>query len=62
MSLKQLLGLNKAGITDIEIIGRIKEAQRKDLDSVEFNIEGNIVKISLPHISFDPDAENRGTW
>jgi hypothetical protein len=50
MSLKQLLGLEKTNISEAEIMTKIMEAQHKDLDSVEFVVEGNIVHIGFPHI------------
>jgi len=57
MSLKKLLGIKDANITDIEIVRKLKEAQEKELDFIELNINGDIVKISLPHIGFDPYSD-----
>lgn len=57
MSLRHLLGLDGIRIDDIEIMARIIEAQRRNLDDVEFNVDGEIVKISIPHIKFDPHME-----
>lgn len=57
MSLKKLLGISDKNITDIEIAEKIKEAQKKELDFIELNIDGDIIKISLPHIAFDPDSD-----
>ncbi len=48
MSLKHLLGLDEAAISDYEIIAKICEARRKNLDSVEFSIDGRVVRVSLP--------------
>ena len=62
MSLKELLGISEAGISDFEIVRKIREAQKKNLDFVELNLDGDIVKISLPHISFDPNADDRDSW
>jgi hypothetical protein len=61
MSLKELLGINKAGISDAEIVARLTEAQRKNLDFVELSLDGDVIKISIPHIGFDPDAD-RDSW
>ncbi|MBR9691761.1 hypothetical protein GOV06_03155 [Candidatus Woesearchaeota archaeon] len=55
MSLKKLLGLNEAGISDFEIISRLKKAQKQDLDEVDFiKADGSVVKVNLPHMDFDP--------
>ena len=55
MSLKQLLGLNEAGIADFEIMRKIKEAVKDKLDAVDFvKADGKVVKIHLPHLEFDP--------
>lgn len=49
MTLKHLLGLDNANISDIEIMARFIEAQKKNLSEVEFiKPEGTIVKILLP--------------
>ncbi len=59
MSLKQLLGLNEVGISEFEIIKKLREAQRTDLDEVDFlRPDGTVVKIHLPHIHFDPVMES----
>lgn len=62
MSIKQLLGLDEAGLTDAEIMGKILEAERQNLDEVEFDVDGDIVKISIPHVGFDPNADVGDTW
>ena len=55
MSLKQLLGLNEAGISEPEIMGKFIEAQKRNLDEIEFiTQDGAVIKIHLPHIPFDP--------
>jgi len=55
MSLKKLLGLNQAGISDFEIMNKLKEAYAHDLDEIDFIAEdGSVVKIRLPHLEFDP--------
>lgn len=62
MSLKSLLGLNETGIADWEIINKLKEAQKKDLDEVEFvGKDGSITKISLPHVQFYPEMD-QDSW
>lgn len=57
MSLKKILGLEKSNITDCEIMARLKEAQRTNMDKLEFDTGEEHVKISLPHVSFDPDCD-----
>ena len=57
MSLKKILGLENCSITDCEIMSRIKEAQRTNMDDLEFDAGEQHIKISLPHISFDPDCD-----
>ena len=58
MSLKSILGLNKAGISDMEIMKKIAEAQTKNLDEVEFvTKDGSVIKVSLPHVHFDPNMD-----
>ncbi|MBW2995910.1 hypothetical protein KY332_01285 [Candidatus Woesearchaeota archaeon] len=53
MSLKQLLGLD--GISDFEIMMKLMDAQKQDLDEVDFVKEdGSVVKVRLPHLKFDP--------
>ena len=55
MSLKSLLGLNQAGISDFEIMGKLKDAYAQDLDEVDFiDEDGSVIKIKLPHLEFDP--------
>ena len=58
MSIRKLLGLNGTGISDDEIMAKLVDAQKRNLDEVEFNIDGKTVKISLPHIAFDKDADD----
>jgi len=49
MSLRQLLGLDKAGISDIEIIEKLQNAQKQALREIDFNLgDGSVVKIRLP--------------
>jgi len=50
MSLKELLGIKEAGISEFEIVKRIQEADEKNLDFIELNVEGDVVKIDLPHL------------
>ncbi len=55
MSVKNLLGLKETGISDFEIMSKVKAAQSHDLDEVDFLTEdGSVVKIHLPHLEFDP--------
>ena len=52
--IKQLLGLDELDISDSEIMGRLIEAQKNDLDEVDFIAEdGSTVRIFLPHLKFD---------
>ena len=56
MTLKKLLGLNQSRITEWEICAKIAEAQKLGLEEVDFTDEfGNIVKIHIPSMHFDPD-------
>ena len=59
MSLKNLLGLTDANISDSEIMAKVAEAMRKGLSEVEFiNIDGSRTKIELPNGSgFDPKMD-----
>ena len=62
MSLKKLLGLEIAEITDIEIMARIKQADMNNQDYCEFDIEGEKIRIGIPHIQFDPNSDDRDSW
>jgi len=54
MSLKNLLGLTDADISDSEIMARVADAMRKGMSEVEFiKIDGSKTKIELPHMGFD---------
>lgn len=49
MTLKHLLELDETGISDIEIMARFIEAQKKQLGEVEFvKPDGSRVRILLP--------------
>lgn len=49
MTIKHLLGLDDANISDAEIMARFNEAQKKNLGEVEFiKSDGTRVKILLP--------------
>jgi hypothetical protein len=49
MTIKHLLGLDDLNITDVEIMARFTEAQKKCLGEVEFiRPDGDRVKILLP--------------
>lgn len=61
MSLKKILGLGNSRISECEIMNKIVEAQKKDLDEVEFvSQDGTITKVSLPHLHFYPEMYD--TW
>ena len=58
MSLKNLLGLGESNITEFEIMAKITQAQKNNLENVEFIREdGSIIRISLPNIEFDPHMD-----
>lgn len=61
MSLKKLLGLEHLNISDDELIILIAEAQSKNIREAEFEIDGEIVKFSIPLIGFDPDSD-KDSW
>ena len=55
MSLKKLLGLNQAGISEFEVMGKLNDAVAHDLDEVDFIAEdGSVIRVKLPHINHDP--------
>ena len=55
MSVKDLLGLEDCGISDYEIMSKLREALVNGLEEIEFvDIEGKTVKVSLPQMQFDP--------
>ena len=60
MSLKQLLGLDDMNLSDVDIMGKIKDAYDNDLDEVEFwKDDGTKVVVRLPHIDSDDPWEDR---
>ena len=61
MSIKSLLGMLDANIQDYEIIEKIRKAQKENKDHVEFVLDGSVVRISLPSVSFDPNAD-QDSW
>ena len=53
MSIKNLLGLKDANISDCDIMAKIREAQRNNLTEVEFvKLDGSRVRIELPKMGF----------
>jgi len=61
MSLKQLIGLNESGISDYDIIKKIKDAEINKLEEVDFaKPDGGVTKIHLPHLEFDPFMVRNG--
>lgn len=49
MSIKKLLGLTGTNISDCEIIAKLTQAQRRNLDEIEFvKVDGTVIKIQLP--------------
>lgn len=52
-TLKRLLGLEETQISDIEIVAKLNEAQKKNLDEIEFvKGDGSKTIIRLPKASF----------
>ncbi len=63
MSLKGLFGLNECNISEAEIMRKYINARRNGFDTVEFIREdGSVVKISLPHMQYDPFMDAPDTW
>ena len=58
--LKKLLGLNSADISDEEIIAKVREAQKRNLDYIEFNVDGDITKVGIPHNISCPEVDSKG--
>ena len=53
MSFKKRLGIK--GISNCEIIRRIKDAQSNNLDEVDFvSKDGSVIRVHLTHLEFDP--------
>lgn len=49
MSLKRLLGLEETGISDAEIAAKLIDAQKKNLDEVDFiKADGSTIQVKLP--------------
>ena len=62
MSLKNLLGLTDANISDSEIMAKVAEAMRKNLSEIEFiKLDGSRIKIELPSPGFDSSMDI-GSW
>jgi hypothetical protein len=55
MSLRTILGLGETGLTDYEIMAKISDARKRNLDEVDFiNADGSITKIFIPSMpNFD---------
>ncbi|MBW2977329.1 hypothetical protein KY331_00640 [Candidatus Woesearchaeota archaeon] len=55
MSIKNILGLTETGLTDYEIMAKIREARRKNLNEVDFiSVDGSVIKLFIPLIpNFD---------
>ena len=54
MSIKNLLGLEEASITEDQIMERFCDAYNHNLEEVEFSLpSGKKVIIRLPHIDFN---------
>lgn len=61
MTVKKLLGLESFPLSDAEIMRKIKEAQNKKQDEIEFSAEGKMsVKVRLRHLS--PDGLMKGNF
>jgi hypothetical protein len=56
MSLKQLLGLSETGISEFEIMKKLRKAQMRKIEEVDFEkVDGSVIRIKLPHVGFDPE-------
>lgn len=55
MSIRNMLGLGETGLTDYEILAKIKDAQRKNINEIEFiGMDGSVIKLFVPSIpNFD---------
>ena len=58
MTVKDRLDLTEAGISVSEIMTKVREAQKQNLDEVEFvKPDGTVVRMRFPHVTFDPYME-----
>ena len=58
--IKQWLGLVENDISDSEIMQKLRNALKNDLDEVDFiKKDGTVVKVKFPHMKFD-DFMNKG--
>jgi len=55
MSIRNILGLGETGLSDYEILSKIREAREKNLNEINFiNADGSLIKIFVPSIpNFD---------
>ena len=60
MSLKKLLGLSEADISDEEIIAKVREAQKRNLDYIEIMVKGDMVQIKIPNNISCPPVDSKG--
>ena len=51
MSLKKILGLEQIHIDDTEIMRKIVEAKKKNIETIEFSSDTKKVKINISNIS-----------
>lgn len=63
MSLKKILGLSETDLTDYEIVARIQEARKNNLDEVDFAAtDGTIIRIFIPSIPNFDSYMDFGSW
>jgi len=60
MSLKKILGLENAPISERELLAKIQEAKQNNQDTLILNIEGKKITIKLSRIS--PDGMMRDSY
>ena len=58
MSLKKLLGLEGSDLSEREIMGKISEARRQNLGSVEFRSSNSRIVVKLSQV--EPNGVMRG--
>lgn len=63
MSLKKLLGLENSRITEWEIMSKLAEAKKKNVNELMLSTnDGNEIKISIPNMNYDPFMDTRDGW
>ena len=52
-NIKHWLGIEDLKISDCEVMAKLIDAQRKDLDEIDFETPDGIVRVKLPHLYLD---------